>query len=686
MKHKLKSTFLFILFTSTFAYAIDNQPKYQLLNSTYDKAITIIDSCNYYLTIDKNKYNFYAKEFEKLDFSGFIDSNFRKLIYKRTDFLRRKFEYEEAISILSKAISLTKNKKDTTSLAFFHKVLSTHYYHLGELDSTSVQLENAFLFYKYLNDKAEMGIIEIRKARVAFELGNYENAIKYSFRAIELHKAAGDQAKMAISYLQLGNTYLYLSNHKGAKKYFELAGILFRKTENEYGYAEAISNTGLVDIKTKQYRKGINKQFSALNYFTKEGYAINAGLSYHFLVDAYYGLQQYDSCIYFNKLAKKEFITSNHQKGISQNYLNEARVFLKKKEFENALKSVLKCYEIAVENSYNKLLEDSNFELYRIYKKLNQKMKSYEHLEQYVKIKDSLNFNPYALQSEAMKYHLAAEEAELYRQLAEERAQLQIEKGAKTKQQLINTIVIAILILISLFISIFYLLRNRKLNKNLSIQRVQLSEDLKVKESLISEIHHRVKNNLQVINSMLSLQNQYVYDDSLKKIIDDCRARIISMSLIHESLYRKKDFKEAFFSSYIKELLPRLISTYRTDQNKIHLNMDIEPIKLSLDNSLPCGLLINEIVSNSLKHGFPDGKEGNISIELKQLKGVVHLTVADNGVGLKDGQSYKVNDSFGLLLIEILANQLDANLNIDTSNGFSYQIKWKNDSFKAEYS
>src|SRR5690606_14155077 len=145
-----------------------------------------------------------------------------------------------------------------------------------------------------------------------------------------------------------------------------------------------------------------------------------------------------------------------------------------------------------------------------------------------------------------------------------------------------------------LFVTIYYLLKNRKLNKSLNIQSAQLSEDLKVKESLISEIHHRVKNNLQVINSMLSLQNQYVNDDSLKKIIEDCKARIISMSLIHESLYRKKDFKEAFFSNYIKELLPRLISTYGTDQNKIHLNMDIEPIKLSLDDSLPCGLLINE--------------------------------------------------------------------------------------------
>ena len=366
-----------------------------------------------------------------------------------------------------------------------------------------------------------------------------------------------------------------------------------------------------------------------------------------------------------------------------QSYLNEAKVFFIYETYEKALGSALKSYEIAAENSYNKLLVDSNFELYRIYKKLNQKDKSYQHLEQYTRVKDSLNFNPYALQTGAMKYQLAAEEAELNRQLAVERAQLQFEKGEKTQQQLINTVIIAILILISLFIAIFYLLKNRKLNESLSIQRAQLSEDLKVKESLLSEIHHRVKNNMQVINSMLSLQNQYVTDESLKMIIEDCKNRIISMSLIHESLYRKQDFKETFFSNYIKELLPRLISTYGTDPNKIHLIMDIEPIKLSLDDSLPCGLLINEIVSNSLKHGFKEGKEGCLRIELKQIKEEVHLTVADDGVGLKEGQSFNVDESFGFLLIEILAGQLDAELTINTANGFSYYLKWKNHSAKA---
>src|SRR5690606_26111210 len=111
--------------------------------------------------------------------------------------------------------------------------------------STSIHLQKAYNYYEQLDNKAEMGVMAIRKSRIAFHLGNYEDAIKFSFLAIELHKAAGDQAKMAISYLQLGNTYLYLSNHRGASNYFELARILFKRAGNEYGYAEASSNLGL---------------------------------------------------------------------------------------------------------------------------------------------------------------------------------------------------------------------------------------------------------------------------------------------------------------------------------------------------------------------------------------------------------------------------------------------------------
>lgn len=196
--------------------------------------------------------------------------------------------------------------------------MSSYYYHLDKIDSTSIQLDKAYFFYEYLKDEAELGIIAIRKARIEYVLGNYENALKYSFKAIEYHRSSGNEAKMAISYLQLGNTYLFLSNYRDSKKYFELAALLFKESEDEYGYAQKISNIGLVEIKTKQYRKGIKKQFEALAYLEQENYAIDVGLTYSFLVEAFIGLEHYDSSRYYNDLSRENFKTSNYQKGIGR--------------------------------------------------------------------------------------------------------------------------------------------------------------------------------------------------------------------------------------------------------------------------------------------------------------------------------------------------------------------------------
>ena len=342
-----------------------------------------------------------------------------------------------------------------------------------------------------------------------------------------------------------------------------------------------------------------------------------------------------------------------------------------------ALEDASSCYDIATKGSYFELLEESNYELYRAHKKLNNNNESFLHLEEYIRIKDSLNFNPQTLQSDAAKYQLAAEEAQLKQQIAEERAQLEFEEGQKTRQQLISTLIVAVIVLISFFVSIYYLSRNTKLNKSLSVQRQRISEELKVKESLLSEIHHRVKNNLQVISSMLSLQNQYIEDVSLKKVIEDCKSRILSMSLIHESLYRKKDFKEALFSSYIEDLLAKLIKAYGTDETKVQLVMNLEPIKLSLDDSIPCGLIINEIISNSLKHAFPKGKEGVIRMELKQVDNIISLIISDNGIGGSEGNDLKSQDSFGFDLIETLASQLEADMEVDSTTGFTYHLKWE---------
>jgi two-component sensor histidine kinase len=678
MRKSIKTNLISIVLTILSFCTYANNTIDVKANKEFSKAISLVDSLKQYIDGNETEYNLYAKEFNKIDFNVIKDSSFREVIFERTELLRRNYKYNEALDILSNSILVAKNKKDTLSTAYFHKLISTHYYHLDNYDSTSSQLEKAAVLYQYLNDKAELGVIYLRKSRIAYSLGQYRLSIKYSFKAIELHRATDDQKKMAVSYLQLGNVYFYLSNYEEAKKNYELAKLLFKESEYDYGFYEAISNIGLVEITAKEYRKGMNKQFTVLKYLIKEDYAIDKGMTYNNLYSAYFGLQKYDSCIYFVGLAKEEFEKSNYKNGYCQAFLNEANVLFVQEKFEEALTSAKISHEIATENSLREQLVEVNFILYKIYKKLNDESNSYSSLEEYIKLNDSLDFNPLELQGDAMNFQIAAEEAQLKQQIAEDLAEIQLLKKEELKRLFLLAAIVAIIALVLLMISFYFHSRNTKLNKNLALKREQLAEELKLKEALLSEIHHRVKNNLQVISSMLSLQNQYIPDEAMKKIINDCRGRISSMSLIHESLYRKKDYKEVLFSTYIEELIPRLVHTYGVDKNKVNLIMDLEPIQLSIDDSIPCGLIINEITSNSLKHGFSNIENGEISIHLSQKRKSIHLSISDNGVGLKTENGFKSNKSFGFLLIETLAKQLEAELIINTLNGFSYQLKWEN--------
>lgn len=209
----------------------------------------------------------------------------------------------------------------------------------------------------------------------------------------------------------------------------------------------------------------------------------------------------------------------------------------------------------------------------------------------------------------------------------------------------------------------------RKLISCLDITELKNSEEkiknsLKEKELLIREIHHRVKNNMQIIISLLSLQSGYTDDENTKNILRDCQNRVQSMGMIHESLYSSNDLTSINFSDYIKKLIKELIISYGVTNEKIKFKIDIEDVKLSIDTAIPCGLLINELISNSLKHAFPNG-EGEIYVYFHKVKDDnFKLIIGDNGIGFPPELDLKKTTSLGLSLVDSLAKQLDATIEL----------------------
>jgi PAS domain S-box-containing protein len=200
-------------------------------------------------------------------------------------------------------------------------------------------------------------------------------------------------------------------------------------------------------------------------------------------------------------------------------------------------------------------------------------------------------------------------------------------------------------------------------------ERIRLS--LKEKEVLLKEVHHRVKNNLQIISSLLNLQSKYIKDSQALEMFKESRNRIRSMTLIHEKLYRSKDLANLDVAEYIQNLSSNLFRSYSS--GRVSLKTQVDDILLGIDTAIPCGLIINELVSNSLKHAFPE-KQGEIFVDLHRDDGRFTLIVRDNGVGFPENVDFRNTDSLGLQLVCTLTDQLDGAIELNRTGGTEFKI------------
>ncbi len=207
----------------------------------------------------------------------------------------------------------------------------------------------------------------------------------------------------------------------------------------------------------------------------------------------------------------------------------------------------------------------------------------------------------------------------------------------------------------------------------------RIKASLEEKEVLLREIHHRVKNNMQVISSLLRLQSRKIEDDKSINIFRECQNRVESMALIHMQLYQSESLANIDFAEYVKELMQNLITSYDIDPGKIALTIDVEKISLGIELAIPCALLINEMISNCLKHAFGEGASGQIKISM-QLSEIdqIELTISDNGVGIPEDLDFRKTESLGMqLIISLAENQLQGEIELNKDEGTEFRIRFK---------
>jgi PAS domain S-box-containing protein len=200
------------------------------------------------------------------------------------------------------------------------------------------------------------------------------------------------------------------------------------------------------------------------------------------------------------------------------------------------------------------------------------------------------------------------------------------------------------------------------------------------KEVLLKEVYHRVKNNLQVVSSLINLQARNVENEEALNLLKQSADRIKAMALLHEKLYQSNDLAKIDFNDYVTSLVESLLNSFGTPRNQIQIKIDIQEVFLDLDTAIPCGLIINELLSNVLKHAFPQGQQGVIRINFTHEQHELKLVISDNGIGLPDGLDIKKCKSLGLQLVSRLTtDQLGGRLSIDLSDGASFSIHFLSD-------
>lgn len=524
---------------------------------------------------------------------------------------------------LAKAIAI--QLKDTVHLFKIAEIEADIYYILGETEKEiSVIKDAVLLVQQYKNKQLEARALKLL-GNAYSETSDYDKQLNSYLKSFTIAEKLQDTTLLVSLYNNIGNVYKDLKMYKKSLENYEKG--LHLHTQSSLPISKSIAgvlwgNSGIVYEQLGNYKEALRRVKIAKNIRVALKNWGQIGGSNIDIANVYEKLQQLDSAIFYNKQGVFNYKKIQNKGGLLVGYENLARLYEKQHLFKTALN--------------------------------------------YRKREDSLRglvMNSKTLKKQA--YLLAEIEYE------KEIGALNIEKK-NLQQTSFNRLIIVVFIFLVLMCSIVAIIFIRKKNiKSKEINKV-LSASNREKEILLKEVHHRVKNNLQLVSSLLSLQSKTINNKKIKQILLESTDRIKSMSLVHQRLYEREAFTEVEFQTYSSQIAENLIASYNSSANTcFEINTDEN---IGIDFAITLGLILNEIITNTLKHN-PDQKKLKIELSFVKKKNTYELKVSDNGKGFNIATVQKKN-TLGMRLISILTNQLEGELQITSKKdkGVTYTI------------
>jgi len=477
---------------------------------------------------------------------------------------------------------------------------------------------------------------------------------------------------------------MYKESLEEAKK--ELPKILSRGKDN-YFLANYFNDLGLFHTKLNQADSAITCFIKAQDYLaqSKKTDPVQR-LFFNGLIKGNIGQalmleKKYREAIPLLKDDVKYSILSNHieNAAISQNEI--ARCYLELKQPLIARLYIDSAYKVFVKFESMKQMLFNRKLLLDLYKAENNQQKILETYVQYSKLQDSIIYSEANrnLINQQVMHELELKESE-----NNKKQEIIVQEQLKNENYVRKQYVFILILILSAFLIgllVYYSIRGRQKQKVLALQYFKINEQKTIIETslvenqnLLNEIHHRVKNNLQIISSLLNLQSDKISNQEANRFLHDSKRRIESMAIIHHLLYKRSSFGEVEIDVYLETLVSKISHSFSNPEKQVELNFTLQPLKLHMDKAIPLGLVINEIITNSYKYAFNNVSHGKVSISLEELDGKICIIASDNGCGFPLGWKEMKIDSLGLELIDLLYNQLNAKLEINNSDGVNYKI------------
>jgi two-component system, sensor histidine kinase PdtaS len=492
----------------------------------------------------------------------------------------------------------------------------------GELDEAfAIASNNLKMGEKYRDTKA-MAMACSDLSNLFWKQGKFDKGLEYGLKSLDLFKKRGiNDLDYDFTFHLVGNNLIALKRFEEAIGYFQASV----KIGEQYGFYNNLSDTYIALAE-------LNRE---LGNFPNAEHAANEALKYAKLLENDFMIMR--SLIKLGKL---------------KNYMGE---------FDFAIEYLQKSIMIATPDFGDKFYLGLAYEeLSKAYEG-NDKLK--ESLEAY-KIHNKLHEEVF--NSEADK-RIALLQTQM--DISQKEATISLQEARLNQQQILQVFILIMTGLLLIFLTVLYVffIRKKKYSKVLEKQN-------KEKEFLLKEIHHRVKNNLEIISSLLSLQSEEIEDEKLKTIMAESQNRVHSMGLIHQNLYLEEDLASIEMKQYFQNLGNYILDSFGV-MDRISIECQMEPLDLDIDRAIPIGLIINELLTNALKYAFPDKRNGQIKISLKEIQGLLQLKVSDNGIGYHKN-SPNMGTGFGTQLINMLCKQLDGEMELISDSGTAFYFQF----------